>query len=96
MTDSEFDQFLKSAKGETPLPVSFKQGVWHRIESSDAKSTLFRDFMSILARPWGAAAGVAATVTLGLLLGSASHPDIKDSKTAYTESISPFAHSLRK
>lgn len=96
MTDSDFDQFLKTARGEMPLPVSFRQGVWHRIESSDAPSAWFRDLMSILARPWGAAAGVAATVTLGLWLGVASLPDTKDSKTAYTESISPFSHVHRK
>jgi hypothetical protein len=97
MNDSEFDDLLRTAKGEVPLPGSFRQGVWHRIESTAAESprglAWFQELVAVLVRPWGAAAGVAATVAAGLWLGAASIPEAKDAKVAYAESISPFAHA---
>lgn len=97
MNDSEFDDLLRTARGEVPLPGSFRQGVWHRIESATAESARglgwFQDLIAIFARPWAAAAGVAATVAAGLWLGAASIPEPKDAKLAYAESISPFVHA---
>ncbi len=100
MNDNEFDDFLKSARVETPLPASFKSGVWRRLESGEAANlrgaVWLETFMVAIARPWGAVAGVAATVAIGLWLGAVSMPATRDSKVTYAESISPFAHANRK
>jgi len=96
MNDSEFDDLLRTARGEGSLPASFRQGVWHRIESATADSprglAWLQGLLAVLARPWGATAGVAATVAAGLWLGAATAPEAKDAKVAYAESISPFFH----
>lgn len=100
MNDNEFDDFLKAARVETPLPASFKSGVWRRIESGEAadsrKAAWLEAIMVAIARPWGAVAGVAATVALGLWLGAVSLPASRDTKVTYAESISPFAQANRK
>lgn len=100
MNDSEFDDLLKTARGDVPLPGSFRQGVWHRIESAALESPRrlrwLHSIVAVFLRPWGAAAGVAATVAAGIWLGAASIPEAKDAKMSYAESISPFAHTYRK
>ncbi len=100
MNDSEFDDLLRTAKGNVPLPGSFRQGVWHRIESTAVEAprglAWLQPLVSAFVRPWGAAAGVFATVAAGIWLGAASIPEMKDAKVAYAESISPFAHTHRK
>jgi hypothetical protein len=100
MNDSEFDELLKSARGSSPLPASFRQGVWSRIESADTElpreATWFQSVIGALLRPWGAATAMAATVVAGIWLGAASVPETRDAKVAYAESISPFAHAHRK
>ena len=82
------------------MPVSFKQGVWHRIESEALEAPAvvigFQAITARLARPWGAAAGMAATVTLGLWLGIKTVPEPRDGKVAYATSITPFAHTGHK
>jgi hypothetical protein len=97
MNDSEFDHFLKTARADAPLPASFKQGVWHRIECEALGVPPlvigFQNFAARLARPWGATFGIAATVLFGVWLGIATSPDPKDTKSAYAMSISPFFHS---
>lgn len=96
MNDSDFDDFLRSARADLPLPDSFKQEVWHRIESVELESprvvVWFHAFAAGLARPWGAATSIAATVALGLWLGSVSISDTPNTKFAYEKSISPFSH----
>jgi hypothetical protein len=100
MNDPEFDNFLKMARFETPLPASFKSEVWHRIESGGAansrKALWIETIMVALARPWGAVVGVAATVALGSWLGAVSPSTTRDTKVTYAESISPFASANRK
>jgi hypothetical protein len=100
MNDSEFDDLLKTAREMDPLPPSFRQGVWHRIECAGQPSaglaTWLESVAFTLARPWAAVAAVTATVTIGLWFGVASAPEPKDAKVAYAESISPFAHPPRK
>lgn len=100
MNDSEFDDLLRTARGADPLPASFRQGVWHRIESAAVDTphgaAWLRAAASVLLRPWGAVASVTATVALGLWFGVASIPDRQETKVAYAESISPFAHPHRK
>lgn len=97
MNDSDFDDFLRTARADLPLPESFKQEAWRRIESVEMESpqlvVWFLDFAAGLARPWNAAAGIAATVALGLWLGSGSVSDPQNSKAAYEKSISPFSHA---
>jgi len=100
MNDSDFDELLRTARADLPLPDSFKQEVWHRIESVELESprvvVWFHAFAAGLARPWGAATGIAATVTLGLWLGSTGFRDSKSSEVAYAMSISPFSQHDRK
>ncbi len=90
MKDSEFDNLLNAARSDVPLPHSFQQGVWHRIECSMAEQ---QPVLSYFASPWAPALGVAATVAVGLWLGAVSIPETKDATTTYAESISPFAHA---
>ena len=100
MNDSQFDDLLRTARAEVPLPSSFRQGVWRRIESAVPEPRRGLDWlhplMAAFLRPWGAAAGMAATVAAGIWLGAASIPEAKDAKAVYAESISPFAHAPRK
>lgn len=100
MNDFDFDQLLRTARLGSPLPDSFKQEVWNRIATHKVESLpgviWFQSFAARLARPWGAAAGIAATVALGLWLGSASTRDAKNSEVAYAMSISPFSQHDRK
>jgi hypothetical protein len=101
MNDQEFDDLLRTATDPVPLPPSFQQEVWRRIESrADADAprgiTWVRAGLACRANPWWAAAGMAATVTLGAWLGAVTAPQAKDSKLVYAESISPFASTHRK
>jgi hypothetical protein len=97
MNDSEFDNFLKDARAEKPLPVSFGHEVWQRIETADI--TLHPHFAGLqsiitaLVRPWGAVAAIATMITLGLWLGAATAPRAEHLQMTYAESISPFAQS---
>lgn len=93
MNDSEFDDLLRVAKENSPLPPFFKIGVWHRIESASA--SLVTDFAPARYR-WRIALGVAATVAMGLWLGSMSNPKVASPQLTYAESISPFLHARRK
>lgn len=95
MNDSEFDDLLKAAKGDFPLPLSFKQGVWQRIENASAPATQ-SIYPSFFGSQWAAALGIAATVVAGLWLGAVTAPENKDATVVYAESISPFAHAQRK
>ncbi len=95
MNDSEFDDLLKAAKGDFPLPPSFKQGVWQRIENASAPAAQ-TIYPSLFGRQWAAALGIAATVIAGLWLGAISAPETKNATVVYAESISPFAHAHRK
>lgn len=100
MKDFDFDDFLRTAKAEVPLPDSFQQEVWDRLGSKQtelpAGVVWFRALTAGLTRPWGAATGIAATVTLGLWLGSTGFRDSKSSEVAYAMSISPFSQHDRK
>ncbi|HEX7262306.1 MAG TPA: hypothetical protein VF258_10865 [Luteolibacter sp.] len=100
MNDSDFDDLLRTARADLPLPDSFKQEVWHRIESVEFESprvvVWFHDFAAGLARPWGATASIAATVALGLWLGSVSISDPQSAKVAYERSITPFSNANLK
>ena len=97
MNDSEFDDLLRKTRNPVLLPPSFRQGVWHRIENADAECppevVKFQPIVVAFTRPWGAVAGIAAMVTLGLWLGATTAPEARDAKITYAESISPFAHS---
>jgi hypothetical protein len=100
MNDSEFDDMLRTARDEGSLPGSFRQGVWHRIESTAAETPpglgWFEGLMAVFVRPWGAVSAVAAAVAAGLWLGAASIPEARDDKLAYAESISPFARASHR
>ena len=100
MKDSEFDDLLRTTRDDVPLSPLFKQEVWQRIEDEEADRPPgmvgFPPVMDAIARPWGAIAGIAAMVTLGLWLGATTAPEAKDAKLTYAQSISPFGHSNGK
>jgi hypothetical protein len=93
MNDSQFDTFLKAAKGDEPLPRTFTQGVWHRIESA---SVIPHPSSRTFGKPWLPALGMAASVILGLWLGARTIPEPDDMTTSYAISISPFAQHPEK
>lgn len=95
MNDSDFDDFLRSARGGQPLPAAFRQGVWRRVENAQAPvpSPWPWTVLGLITRPPGAVAGLAAIVALGLWLGAVTAPDQQDDQTAYIESINPFRHT---
>jgi hypothetical protein len=94
MNDHQFDEFLRTAKNECPLPSSFRQGVWSRIESAPAECGVggakWKRLFNVFSQPWGAAAGLAATILLGLWLGAVSAPTPVNAERAYVQSVSPF------
>lgn len=100
MNDTEFDHLLRTTRDFVPLSPSFRQGVWERLATAEAgcssEIVRFPKRLTTCTRPWGAAASIAAMVTLGLWLGATTAPEAKDAKVAYAESISPFAHAYGK
>lgn len=100
MNDSEFDDLLRSAKGDFPLPGSFRQGVWHRVEAAGLEPkpgfAWFHVFLDGSTRPWSAASGLAAIIAMGLWLGASSTPDSTSERMAYANSISPFTRNHQK
>jgi hypothetical protein len=96
MNDSDFDNMLRSARGDFPLPASFGSSVWRRIENdavAPVRESGFVRLLSLVVRPWGAVTGLAATVALGLWLGAITTPGEKEAQTAYANSISPFGNA---
>ena len=97
--DGAFDEMLRLAKVEVPLPGAFQSDVWRRI-AVDQESTLtarlariLDPILSLLNRPIAATASVVLMVSAGLWLGSlGAHPG-RDGKLAYVESVSPFVQS---
>jgi hypothetical protein len=98
MKNNDFDDLLRSAREDFLLPPSFHTEVWSRIESAEVifsqiGTPWHHNVISMIARPWAAASGLAAMVGLGLWLGALSIPDTSHTETAYALSISPFAQS---
>jgi hypothetical protein len=95
MNDSEFDDLLRSARGEIPLPPSFRSGVWHRIDNGRRRATSrWNPLWEGLLRSRGGVGAVAVMAMLGAWLGAINAPAGEASgKVAYVESISPFTHS---
>jgi hypothetical protein len=96
MNDSDFDDLLRSARGESPSPHSFQSGVWRRIENDAAQVGLRPWYMrafAAVAKPWITVAGLAATVTLGLWLGTVTSAKQQPTASEYAYSISPFAQT---
>jgi hypothetical protein len=101
MNDQEFDDLLRSATDPVPLPPSFQQEVWHRLENRlnavvPPRGAWLQPGLARHANPWWAAAGIAAMVAVGAWLGAVTAPQAKDAKLVYAESISPFASTHRK
>lgn len=96
MNDSDFDDLLRSARGENPLPRSFQSGVWRRIENDAATAgsqPWYRRACVAVTKPWVTIAGLAAMITLGLWLGIVTSAEYQPSASEYAYSISPFAQT---
>ena len=99
MNDFDFDDLLRAIREEVSVPASFNFDVWDRISSKNEVPQgiiRFQVFAGGLAGPWGAAAGIAVMVTLGLWLGSMGLQNPRNSEVAYAMSISPFSQAHRK
>ncbi len=98
MKNNDFDDLLRSAREDFLLPPSFHADVWNRIDFAEVislhlETPWHHNVISMIARPWAAASGLAAMVALGLWLGTLNIPDNSRTETAYARSISPFAQS---
>ena len=99
MNDGDFDQFLREAEPELPIPGGFRSEVWSRIAQAEAASVknrwqvLLSHLLASFVRPLPATATIAATILLGGWLGSASVPPPADAKLSYAETISPFLNA---
>ncbi|MFN0129981.1 MAG: hypothetical protein ACKV19_25230 [Verrucomicrobiales bacterium] len=97
--DGAFDDWLRSAKVEVPLPGAFQSEVWRRIAVEQESTPMARlaslldSILSALNRPVAATASVLLMVSAGLWLGSLGVPPARDGKFAYVESVSPFVPS---
>lgn len=97
MNDTDFDDILRASKADRPLPRAFRQQVWRRIENDAASPqdmAWHARMLLVLTKPWGAAAGLVATIAFGVALGLAVTPKEQQAATAYAYSISPFAQSF--
>lgn len=99
MNDSKFDNLLRAVKVEVPLPGAFQAEVWRRIAQEQENSLKFRfsqfvrSFFEVISNPVAATALVLTTVLTGLWFGSMNPTADHDAKTAYVQSVSPFAAS---
>lgn len=99
--DGDFDELLRSAKVEVPLPGAFQYEVWRRIavaQESTLRARLARmlePMLGLLSRPLAASASMVLMIFAGLWLGSLGDHPSRDAKLAYIESVSPFAQSHR-
>lgn len=99
MNDSKFDNLLRSARVEVPLPGAFQAEVWRRIarEQDDTLKSRFAQFVrslfEVLSNPVAATVMVLTIVLAGLWFGSMNPAAAHDAKIAYVQSVSPFAAS---
>lgn len=97
--DGAFDDLLRSAKVEVPLPGAFQFEVWRRIAVAHESTLMARlarivdPIFGFLSRPLAASASVVLMIFAGLWLGSLGVHQARDGKLAYVESVSPFAQS---
>lgn len=92
MNDAEFDDFLRTARGNVSLLGSFRRDVWKRIESAEITRPVGwveRVLVAVL-KPAYATATIASMIALGLWAGSAGGLSHSDAREAYAQSVSPF------
>jgi|GEM_PF-656602 len=95
--DGAFDDLLRSAKVEVPLPGIFQYEVWRRIAAAQESTLMARlartlePILALLSRPIAASASMVLMVSAGLWLGSLGMDPVRDGKLAYVASVSPFA-----
>ena len=97
--DGAFDEMLRLAKVEVPLPGAFQSEVWQRIAVDQEWTLMARlvrildPILSVLNGPIAASASVLVMVSAGLWLGSLGVYPARDGKLAYIESVSPFVQA---
>jgi hypothetical protein len=101
LDDGAFDDLLRSAEVEVPLPGAFQFEVWRRIAVAQESTPMARlarivdPIFGLLSRPLATTASVVLMISAGLWLGSLGVHPARDGKLAYVESVSPFAQSHR-
>ena len=97
--EAGFDNLLRSARVNVPLPGAFQAEVWRRISQAQEDSLGARwarnweALLSLLVRPAVAGTAVALMVAAGLFFGSSGQSPSQDGKLAYVESVSPFVQA---
>ena len=97
----EFDDLLRAAKVKVPLPGTFQQQVWQRIAIAHEASFPVRlmrwleALLGVFVRPAAATATVGLMISAGLWLGSMDGGTVRDDKSTYVQSVSPFAQLHR-
>jgi hypothetical protein len=96
--DPRFNALLRQGRVSPPLPPGFRQGVWRRIEDSEAapKPESWLDALAaMILRPRLAFATAAALLLAGVLLGTheGSQAARQDAQARYLAAVAP--NSLR-
>ena len=95
-----FDELLRSAEVEVPLPGAFQSEVWRRIATAQEStfkercSRAIEGLFGFMAQPVAASAMVLTMIGAGLWLGSVGEEPLRDGKLTYVQSVSPFAHAV--
>ncbi len=95
--DSSFDNFLRTATVELPLPGAFQADVWRRIAVCHQASIAVRfscwmeKVFGWLGCPVPAAATLLFMISAGIWFGSQGSEPGENGKFAYVRSVSPFA-----
>ena len=92
--DPALHELLCAARPKAELPPGFATGVWRRIqrrEAAAADSWLER-LLGLVLRPQWAAAGLAAVMLAGVLLGTRTSPAAEQAsaQARYVASVNPF------
>ncbi len=92
--DPALRELLRATRPEAELPPGFASGVWRRIqrrEAAAADSWLAR-LLGLVLRPQWAAAGLAAVMLTGVLLGTRTSPAAEQvsAQARYVASVNPF------
>lgn len=96
MNDEKLNQMLQTWKVEAELPPSFLRDVWRKIETTQANTSAFANwltsFLNWLAKPLPAVATCVLTLGAGLIAGGLLGGAQSVSKpAAYAYSIDPLA-----
>ncbi|MEQ2005347.1 MAG: hypothetical protein ABMA26_01015 [Limisphaerales bacterium] len=93
-SDARLRGLLRMARPGTELPPGFQTAVWQRIErrEADAPASWLERLAACLLRPQWAAAGLAAVMAAGVVLGTQRTPTAEavSAQDRYVAAVNPF------